>query len=314
VRATPLTLEQYIASLEQRKDLPWPTAPKIEVVKAKAMVVQLKLKAVLWTVYGTLLAVPTGELLFEHPMGFVTDAAFEKVIKEFKMWNSMSRKPGAPSAYLRELFTKALTNLKITGGGEARSEAVWDDIVRKLMQKEYTYDVGMYGSQDEYAKKIAYFFHASIQGAGAYPGAADVLSGFKNRRVMQGLLADGQTFTPAQLQHSVRKQDGNFSLDDVLKADLVILSAENKTRKPAEALFKAAAKALAGKGIKPGEVLHVGSSVTRDILPAKKAGFRTALFAGDRASLAATGEQMKDPATRPDLLVTELPQLLDVFG
>lgn len=310
----PLTLERYIASLDTRTDLPWPNAPKVEPVKAKASVPNMKVKAVLWTVYGTLVAVPQGELLFEHPMEFVTDAAFDKVIKEFKMWNSMSRKPGAPSAYMRELFTKAYQNLKLTSGGEAKSEAIWDDIVRKLMQKEYAHDVATYGSLDDYVKKIAYFYHASIQGAGAYAGAAETLTGFKNRRVTQGLLADGQCFTPLQLQRCLRKQDEAFNIDNVLSADLQFLSAERKARKPADSLFRAASQALAGKGIKPNEVLHVGSSIPRDIAPAKKAGFRTALFAGDKASLAATPEQLKDPASRPDILVTELPQLLDVFG
>ena len=78
----------------------------------------MRVRAVLWTVYGTLVAVPQGELLFEHPMDFVTDAALDKVIKEFKMWNSMSRKPGVPAAYMRELYTKALAHLRLAGGGE----------------------------------------------------------------------------------------------------------------------------------------------------------------------------------------------------
>ena len=33
---------------------------------------------------------------------------------------------------------------------------------------------------------------------------------------------------------------------------------------------------------------------------------KTALFAGDRASLVASGEQMKDPKLRPDALLTDL--------
>ncbi len=310
----PLSLEQYIDGLDGRTDLPWPAAPKVEGVKARPSVSPFKVKAVLWTVYGTLVAVPNGELLFEHPMDFVTDAAFEKVIKEFKMWNSMSRKPGAPSAYMKELFNQAVSRLRLTGGGEVRAELVWDDIVKKLMQKEYQFDATTYGSLDEYVKKVAYFYHASIQGAGAYAGAADTLAGFDRQRVVQGLLADGQCFTPGQLRRCLRKQDADFDLDETLPPAMRFLSAERKARKPADALFRAASEALGGKGIRPAEVLHVGSSLPRDVAPAKKCGFRTALFAGDKASLAASGDQLKDPATRPDLLVTELPQLLDVLG
>src|SRR5581483_1346825 len=150
----PLTLEQYVERLAGRTDLPWPAAPKIEPIKAKPHLEPLPVKAILWTVYGTLVAVPQGELLFEHPHHFVTDAALDKVIKEFKMWNSMSRKPGKPSEYMRELYTKALTTLRLTSG-EVASEKIWDDIVKKLFQKEYQYDVQTYGSMNEYARKIA---------------------------------------------------------------------------------------------------------------------------------------------------------------
>jgi FMN phosphatase YigB (HAD superfamily) len=60
--------------------------------------------------------------------------------------------------------------------------------------------------------------------------------------------------------------------------------------------------------------LHVGSNLERDIAPAKKHGFRTALFAGDKASLGATAEQLQDPALKPNVMLTELTQLLDVIG
>jgi FMN phosphatase YigB (HAD superfamily) len=59
--------------------------------------------------------------------------------------------------------------------------------------------------------------------------------------------------------------------------------------------------------------LHVGSNLMRDIAPAKKHGFRTALFAGDRNSLAATPAQLQDSALRPDALITELPQVVELL-
>lgn len=315
----PLTLEQYVERLHERGDLPWPAAPKTDPVKAKPSLHPMSVRAVFWTVYGTLVSVPGGELQFEHPDDFVTDAALDKVIKEFKMWNSMSRKPGAPAAYMKELFRKALTNLRMAGSGgekypEVQAEKVWDDILKKLIQKEYTFDAAVYGSANEYVKKIAYFYHASIQGAGAYPGAADALRLAAERGVAQGLLADAQCFTPGQLALCLRRQDPSFDPDATIPSTLRILSADKKARKPSEALFRAAVQAAAARGLSPGEVLHVGSNLTRDVAPAKRVGFRTALFAGDRASLAATPDQLKDPALRPDVLVTELPQILEVLG
>jgi FMN phosphatase YigB (HAD superfamily) len=314
----PLTLEQYIESLDSRGDLPWPAGPKPDPVKAKPSLHRLPVRAVFWTVYGTLVAVPGGEIRYEHEHDFVTDAAFDKVIKEFKMWQSMSRKPGAPAAYMKELFRKALTTLQMAGGGgekypEVQAERVWDDIVRKLQQKEYTFDAATYGSVGDYVKKIAYFYHASIQGAGAYPGAADALRLVADRGVAQGLLADGQCFTVGQLRRCLRQQDPGFDLDAAVPAGLRVVSADRKAKKPSDTLFRAAVQAAAGKGIAPSEVLHVGSNLARDIAPAKRHGFRTALFAGDKNSLVATPEQLKDPVSRPDVLLTELPQVLEVI-
>jgi FMN phosphatase YigB (HAD superfamily) len=315
----PLTLEQYATDYLEKRNLPWPAAPKVEAPKAKPHLTRLPVKAVMWNVYGTLLAVPGGELWFEHPTDFVMDAALDKTIQEFKMWQSMSRKPGAPAAYLKEMYKKALTTLRMAGSGgekypEVQSERVWDDIVKKLFQKDYQIDATVYGSANEFVKKVAYFFHASIQGYGAYPGAADAVRLAADAGKLQGLLADGQCFTPAQIAKAFRRQDPSFEPGAYFPADLRVLSAERRARKPSETLFRAALDALAARGVRPAEVLHVASNLARDIGPAKKAGMRTGLFAGDKASLTATPEQLKDPQYRPDVMLTELTQIADVVS
>ena len=315
----PLTLEQYATTYLDSRGLPWPAAPAIDPPKAKPHLARLPVKAVMWNVYGTLLVIPHGELRFEHETDFVMDAALDKTIQEFKMWQSMSRKPGAPAAYMKELYGKAHTALRMAGSGgekfpEVQSERIWDDIVRKLQQKEYKFDAGIYGGLDDYVKKIAYFFHASIQGTGPYPGAVDALRFVADSGVKQGLLTDGQCFTTAQLVRGMRTQDPSFDVAQYIPVDLRVVSADKRARKPSPTLFKAAVDLLVGRGVKPNEILHVGSSLTRDIGPAKKAGMRTALFAGDKNSLVATPDQLKAPEFRPDVLLTELPQIADVLG
>jgi len=314
-----LTLEQYADSYLPTRGLPWPAAPQVKSAKARPFLHTLPVKAVMWNVYGTLLAIPQGEILFEHEHSFVTDNAFEKTIQEFNMWNSMSRKPGAPAAYMREMFTKALTNLRMMGSGgekfpEVQSERIWEDIVKKLMQKEYVFDANVYGAIGEFVKKIAYFYHASIQGVGAYPGAVEAVEMLADAGVPSGLLADGQCFTPAQIHKAFREQDSNFDVNVAFPVALRVLSTDKKAKKPSETIFKAALAVCASRGWKPSEVLHVGSNVVRDIAPAKKHGFLTALFAGDKQSLVATSEHLKEPQFRPDVLVTELPQVLEIIG
>jgi FMN phosphatase YigB (HAD superfamily) len=308
-----LTLDQYATYLDTR-DLPWPAAPQADPPKVKPHLPQLEgVRAVLWTVYGTLLAIPDGDLKFEIANDFIMNVALDKTIHEFKMWGSMSRKPGQPADYMREIYKKAINEQRLAPAPdqypELLSEKIWEGIIKKLFQKEYQFDTGFYGSLNDYARKVAYFFHASLQGTGCYANAATALRFVADCGLTQGLLADGQCFTFTQLARGFAKQLPGISLDSLIPSACRFLSFDHRARKPSDILFGAAVEALGARGIEPNEVLHIGSSLTRDVAPAKKWGMRTALFAGDRTSLSATSDQLKDPNFRPDALLTDLEQV-----
>jgi hypothetical protein len=313
----PLNLEQYAAWLDTR-NLSWPAPPEVEPAKAKEHLETLHgLKAVIWNVYGTLLAIPGGDLVCEHPQPLIMDVALDKTISEFKMWGSMSRKPGKPSEYMRVLYDKELLLHKAVSGGErypeVHSERIWEALLKKLLQKEYQFDAGFYGSLNEYSKKVAYFFHASLQGTAAQAGAATALQLVADAGLQQGLLGDGQCFTFVQLSRGLKAQEGDLNVETSLPSSLRILSCEVKARKPSDTIFRQAVAALGGKGIRPEEVLHVGTKLARDIAPARRFGMRTALYVGDRSALEATPELLKDAAHRPDVMLTELPQIAQVI-
>ncbi len=302
----PLTLEEYASYLDTRRDLSWPAPPEVERANAKPHIVRLPhVRAVLWNVYGTLLAI--------GGMG----TALEKTIQEFKMWAAMSRKPGQPSEYLVHVYTQVLASQSLGPGSERHpevdAERVWDAIIKKLLQKDYKFDAGFFGSLNEFSRKVAYFFHASLQGTACYPGAAEAMRHLAAAGLTQGLLADGQCFTPLQLQRGLAKQDPTAALDAMLSAGPCSLSYDIRGRKPSPRLFRHALDELKSKGVEPAQVLHVGSRVQQDIAPARRLGLRTALFAGDKASLQATKVQLKDPAERPDVMLTDLDQIAEVL-
>jgi FMN phosphatase YigB (HAD superfamily) len=245
------------------------------------------------------------------------NVALDKTVQEFKMWGSMARKPGQPAAYLEQLYKEALEEKRLAPSGtekypEVVAERVWETIIKKLLKKEYSFDTGFYGSLNEFSRKVAYFFHASLQGTGCFPGAIRALQQVAASGLNQGLVADGQCFTTVQLQRGLAQQ-GRVVLDDLVPVELRVLSHEVRARKPSEQLFRQALEVLEKRGVAPEQVLHVGSRLPLDIAPARRLGLKTALFAGDRASLQATPEQLKDPARRPDVLLTELSQIADVL-
>jgi hypothetical protein len=314
-----LTLEQYATYLDQR-DLPWPAPPVVQPPKAKPHLKHLpEVRAVLWNVYGTLLAISGGELLFEHPQPLIQKVALDKTLQEFKMWASMSRKPGQPADYLLQLYKQVLLEqATFPAGGEkypeVSSDRLWEALIKKLLLKDYKWDAGFFGSLNEFSRKVAYFFHASLQGTSCYDGAVEALRHVTSCGLVQGLLGDGQCFTATQLQRGLAKQDESAKLDELAGDTERWLSYEIRGRKPSERLFRHALSALADRGVQPGEVLHVGSRLTLDLLPARRLGMRTALFAGDRGSLVVTGVQLKDDSRRPDVMLTDLRQIADVVG
>lgn len=315
-----LTLEQYASYLDTRNDLSWPAPPDPRPPKARAHLVPLpEVKVVTWSIYGTLLSLSGGDLVFEHPQQLIMDLALDKTLQEFKMWGSMSRKPGQPSAYLGEMYRKVLFDQRASPSPgekfpEVLAEKIWEGILKKLLQKDYKFDAGFFGSLNEYSRKVAYFFHASLQGTACYPGAATALQQVREAGCLQGLLANAQCFTTVQLQRGLSLQDPQAKLDQLFVPELRSLSCEQHGRKPSERLFRHLLAQVGQRGYKPGQVLHIGASIPDDVIPARKLGLRTGLFAGDKESLAAKPEQLKDPASRPDVLLTELPQISDIIS
>src|SRR5262249_4801677 len=233
--AMPLTLEQYASYLDTR-DLPWPAAPEVEPPRAKPHLKRLRgIRAVLWNVYGTLLAIPGGELYFEHPQKLQMDVALDKTVQEFKMWGSMTRKPGQPGEYLGQLYSMVLAEQRVGTGGEKHpevsAERVWEALIKKLLQKEYKFDAGFYGALNEFSPKVGYFFPASLQGPGCYPGAVQALRAVAQAGLTQGLLADGQCFTSVQLQRGLAAQEETARLDELIPPELRFLSCDVRARK-----------------------------------------------------------------------------------
>lgn len=312
-----LTLEQYAHYLDSRR-LQWPSPPEVTPPKARPYLVRLPdIRAVTWGVYGTLIAISGGELYFEHPDQFVMELALDKTVQEFKMWPSMSRKPGQPANYLQTIYSNLMAEQQLAQGGVDKSpeiiaDRLWESFIRKLIQKDYQIDAGFYGSLNEFGQKVAYFFHASLQGTACYPGAVTALRHVTDSGLTQGLLTDGQVFTPIQLQRGLTPQDPAIRLDQLIPSGFQVLSYQVGVRKPSLDLFRQALAVLGKEGISADQVLHIGARIVQDVAPARRVGMKTGLFAADRASLQATPEQLKDPLTRPDVLLTSLEQIKEI--
>ncbi|BBO87373.1 HAD family hydrolase [Desulfosarcina ovata] len=142
------------------------------------------------------------------------------------------------------------------------------------------------------------------------PGAGELLSAVRRARIPMGIISNAQFYTPIVLEWVFGPQPEKLTFD----ARYCFFSYREGHAKPCGIMFERAGKILEEMGLPPHDVLYVGNDMRNDILPADAAGFTTALFAGDRRSLRmrTTDDRVKDLA--PDLIVTDLRQLIPAIG
>lgn len=311
---------EYADWLAHRDDLIWPVAPPRVPPKAIPSLKPLPgIKAITWNVYGTLLRISDGDLLLLPAQQIRMQVALEKTIQEFNMWQSMTRKAGAPWEHLYTQYKDVLEEMQLTAPakkgdvGQVDVRRLWRKLISRLEQKEYRYDVDFYGDGEDYAEKVAYFFHSCLQGVAAMDKAAVVVKAVADAGFAQGLLADGQSFTLTQLLRAFQATTKLPSLGQLFSAGCVVLSYAVGVRKPSRSLFAAAADAFARHNIQPAEVLYVSNRWPEDLTVAKQLGFRTALFAGDKNSVQASADELLTSELRPDRLLTELTQIRNLL-
>lgn len=314
------TLFEYADWLDQR-DLIWPAPPEPVAPKATPYLKPLpEVRAVLWSVYGTLLTIADGQLrhLVDDPLRM--EISLDKTVQEFNMWNSMYRKPGAPWELMFQQYEPQIKDHQMTGKvrkgehPEVDSAKIWHILLERLLQKKYVWDVAIYGDLEALSEKVAYFFHSALQGVGPSPQLRSALEAVREAGLRQGLVGDGQVFTPVQLLRALRRDGGHEPLSALIDTSCVSLSYALGARQPTERLFEPCLESLQEAGISPAETLYVSCRLIDDLAPAKRRGLKTALYAGDRNSLQATGPQVRDPELKPDRILTELGQIRQIVS
>ena len=316
----PLSLAEYADALDERQ-LIWPSVPAPTPVKATPSIKPLEgIRAVLWDVYGTMLRTPDGRFELFPDQEVRLQIALDKTIHEFNMWNSMYRKPGPPWQSMIGQYRNYCEHLAMVAPGrkgdltDVDLVEVWEQIIDRLFDKEYSYDTGVYGDEQQLAEKVAYFFHRNLQALEARSGACQTMADLSAMEVKQGFLADGQSFTLVQILQALGSQGPLPPLNEIMRPETMLLSYQMGIRKPSRSLFETAVKQLRGAGISADQILHVSCRLKTDLMPARAAGMKTALLAAEKTGLEVSSELLKDPETRPDRLLTDLSQVTKLVG
>ena len=138
------------------------------------------------------------------------------------------------------------------------------------------------------------------------PSLAKLLTACRKSSVQMGLISNAQFYTPLLFQWFLNADVEKLGFDP----GLVFFSYRHGHAKPGQHLFQLAANQLRRMKIPASSVLYVGNDMLNDIYPAQQSGFLTALFAGDARSLRMRKDDPRCHVLDPDLVVTDLKQLI----
>lgn len=247
------------------------------------------LKCILFDVYGTLLISGTGDISIARKSVHASKK-LQALLDNFRISTTQEVLLEDFFNEIREAHRGA--KQKGTDHPEVQIERIWSRVL---------------GISDiARARRFAIEFEVMANPVWPMPYFEELLAACRKEALPMGIISNAQFYTPLILRWFLK---GDLSGLGFVK-DLLIYSFEAGVAKPSPTLFSLAAGKLKEMGILPDAVLYVGNDQQKDILPAKQAGFQTALFAGDARSLRLGDDDPENKNLQADLVVTDLAQLL----
>lgn len=249
-----------------------------------------KIRCVLFDIYGTLFISGSGDIGIAKKTSQQTEK-LAKLLKKFGFRTS-------PQAVFCELFTEIeKTHESLRQKGIDYPEVVIEKIWMQVLGIKNVSEARVFAAEFEWIVNPAY----------PMPHLKEILSACRELGMSMGIISNAQFYTPYLFNWFLNSNPEDLGFDP----DLTLYSWSCGHAKPSTFMFKAAAERLKQKNIPSHSALYIGNDMLKDIYPAKKTGFSTALFAGDARSLRMRESNSVCRNLSADLIVTDLLQILD---
>ncbi|MBW1890814.1 MAG: HAD family hydrolase [Deltaproteobacteria bacterium] len=245
-------------------------------------------RCLIFDIYGTLLISGSGDV-GTSMQAIRSDSRLRPLLLEFGIHRSPAR--------LLEDFFSAINqrHAQLKASGTQYPEVKIDHIWTKVLDWPDRRSV----------RRFALAFELIANPIYPMPGLKRLIGKCRKNGNM-GIISNAQFYTPLLVEWFL-----GAALEQMgFQKDLLIFSYTSECAKPSEYLFQLAKKRLERRAVSPADVLYVGNDMLNDIMPAKKIGFKTALFAGDRRSLRLRENDERCRGVIPDIVITTLSQLM----
>jgi len=251
---------------------------------------QLGVEAILFDVYGTLFISGSGDISLARSENRAGDALAALLLKY-----GIDTDPGI----FRKRFFKAIEDSHAASRqkGVRHPEVEIDNIWQTVAEFE----------DPQRARAFAIEYEVMVNPVGPMPHLSELLAACRHAGIPMGIISNAQFFTPLLFEWFLDRTPATLGFTK----SLLFYSWQWGLAKPAEKLFQEARRRLTRRGIAPGKTLYIGNDMLNDIVPARSTGFQTALFAGDKRSLRLRAGEPRCSGIEPDMVVTDLIQLVD---
>jgi len=153
---------------------------------------------------------------------------------------------------------------------------------------------------------IAASYECRVNPTWPMPELLNTLTALREMDVVLGILSNAQFYT----LYLFRSLLGSEPSELGFSPDLCLWSYMEGEGKPSPKLFQVLNRRLKEKGFVACEVLYIGNDMLKDIAPAKKVGWATALFVGDKRSMRLRSDDDSCRSIEADYVIDDLGQLL----
>ncbi len=296
-------LSSFIANLldDQNPIKPLETGLKERIPKTETV------RAVIFDIYGTLLVSASGDV--NESDQNITNLQHALIESGYIIFDDIPR--GAFDFMLADFRFTILEHHKKSKSKnvpypEINIKKVWGDVLKRAADRLWIAE-----SENACRDRFVIIFEILSNRVFPMPGMQDIVDHFQHRKIPLGIVSNAQFYTPLIMNHYLKNKPSEEVIPP-FDPDLTVFSFKLGKGKPDSYLYKSLIPALERKyQISPEETLFIGNDMLNDVFAANKAGFKTALFAGDQRSLRLRKQQVGD--LKPDFIITELEQLKKII-
>lgn len=268
------------------------------------------IQCVIFDIYGTLVISASGDIGSTELVGHAALKAFE-----FCETPLTTQKPKEEvGKRIIDLYTDAIKSSHAESKQkgilypEVNIIKIWETVISKLKTESI-----LNPKLNIDPEQIAFCFEFFENAIYPMPNLKETLEWIQQQKKPLGIISNAQFFTPKFLNHFLQNAFEKHELP-YFDPELIIYSYELGFAKPDTELYYLMSEKVEDKDLEPKQCLYIGNDMLNDIAPAKEAGFKTCLFAGDKRSLRLREDHPRCKNIKPDAIIKDLSQLKTLLG